>query len=262
MTQTTFHVISNDHVRRQRRRRGRRHPAGCRYGARHHLLGDRGGDAACSRLDVVSGQIPPTQSRAQAARRRRQRSWRAGAPPAWRATTCWRGWHARRTPRPGAPMSEKQLVDNLVTFLAAGHETTAKALTWTLYLLARAPQWQERVLRGGRAVAGTEAVSAEHLERLPVTRAVLKEAMRLYPPAPIMTRLAAEDIELGGRNHPRRHDRRHPDLRRAPPPAAVGGPRPLRSGALRARARGQVSRARSSCRSASARAPASAPPSP
>jgi len=102
-----------------------------------------------------------------------------------------------RDPETGEPMSEKQLIDNLVTFLAAGHETTAKALTWTLYLLARAPEWQERILAEIDAVVGREPVSAEHLERLPVTRAVLKEAMRLYPPAPIMTRLAAQDMTLG-----------------------------------------------------------------
>jgi cytochrome P450 len=103
-------------------------------------------------------------------------------------------------PETGELMSEKQLVDNLLTFLAAGHETTAKALTWTLYLIARAPQWQERILAEVGSVVGTGAIGAEHLERLAVTRAVLKEAMRLYPPAPVMTRLAAEDIELGGRS--------------------------------------------------------------
>jgi cytochrome P450 len=100
-------------------------------------------------------------------------------------------------PETGSPMSEKQLVDNLVTFLAAGHETTAKALTWTLYLLARAPQWQDRVLAEVRTVVGTIPVRAQHLDRLPVTRAVLKEAMRLYPPAPVMTRIAAGSMELG-----------------------------------------------------------------
>jgi cytochrome P450 len=100
-------------------------------------------------------------------------------------------------PETGEPMSEKQLIDNLVTFLAAGHETTAKALTWTLYLLARAPQWQERILAEIGTVVGAQAIDAEHMERLPITRAVLKEAMRLYPPAPIMTRLAAQDMTLG-----------------------------------------------------------------
>ena len=102
-------------------------------------------------------------------------------------------------PETGAPMSEKQLVDNLLTFLAAGHETTAKALTWTLYLIARAPQWQVRIRDEVEAVAGSAAIAAEHIDRLPVTRAVLKEAMRLYPPAPVLTRLAAEDVDLGGK---------------------------------------------------------------
>jgi cytochrome P450 len=106
---------------------------------------------------------------------------------------------ARATdPETGAPMSEKQLVDNLLTFLAAGHETTAKALTWTLYLLARAPVWQERLRAEVEEVAGSGAVGAAHLDRLVLTRAVLEEAMRLYPPAPVMTRHAAADVDLGG----------------------------------------------------------------
>jgi cytochrome P450 len=103
-----------------------------------------------------------------------------------------------QVPETGEPMSQKQLVDNLLTFLAAGHETTAKALTWTLYLIARAPQWQERILAEVVSVAGAGAIAAPELESLHVTRAVLKEAMRLYPPAPVMTRVVAEDIELGG----------------------------------------------------------------
>jgi cytochrome P450 len=102
-----------------------------------------------------------------------------------------------RDPETGAPMSEKQLVDNLLTFLAAGHETTAKALTWTLYLLARAPRWQERIVQEVADVAGDKRITAAHLERLLVTRAVLKESMRLYPPAPVMTRRAAQAVVLG-----------------------------------------------------------------
>jgi cytochrome P450 len=102
-------------------------------------------------------------------------------------------------PETGATMSEKKLVDNLVTFLIAGHETTAKALTWALYLLARAPEWQHRIRDEVRAVAGEEQVRAQHLDRLVVTKAVLEEAMRLYPPAPIMTRQAASAMQLGGK---------------------------------------------------------------
>ena len=164
-------------------------------------------------------------------------------------------------PETATPMSEKQLVDNLVTFLVAGHETTAKALTWTLYLIARAPQWQERILAEIAAVVGTDAVGADHVERLPVTRAVLKEAMRLYPPAPVMTRLAAEDIELG------------PETVRPAPTSSsrssrctgTGSCGRTRTASIRSASRPSArpsTRARSSCRSASARAPASAARSP
>ena len=107
-----------------------------------------------------------------------------------------------RDPDTGAPMSDKQLIDNLVTFLAAGHETTAKALTWTLYLIARAPEWQQRIRREVRDVAGESAIGAAHIDRLVVTRAVLEEAMRLYPPAPVMTRQTAAATVLGGKSLP------------------------------------------------------------
>jgi cytochrome P450 len=109
-----------------------------------------------------------------------------------------------REPDTGQPMSDKQLIDNLVTFLAAGHETTAKALTWTLYLIARAPEWQHRIRREVKEVAGEGTIAAEHIDRLIVTRAVLEEAMRLYPPAPVMTRRAAGTVSLGGETIPDR----------------------------------------------------------
>jgi cytochrome P450 len=99
-------------------------------------------------------------------------------------------------------MSDKQLVDNLITFLAAGHETTAKALTWTLYLIARAPEWQERIRREANEVAGEAPLAAHHLDSLVVTRAVLDEAMRLYPPAPVMTRQVITPTQLGGKTLP------------------------------------------------------------
>ena len=96
---------------------------------------------------------------------------------------------AARDPDTGAPMSDEQLIDNLLTFLAAGHETTAKALTWTLYLLARAPEWQRRVCAEVAQVAGTASLTAAHLDQLVITKQVVKEAMRLYPPAPMMSRV-------------------------------------------------------------------------
>lgn len=104
---------------------------------------------------------------------------------------------AAKDPETGRPMDDEQIVDNMLTFLAAGHETTAKALTWTLYLLARAPEWQQRIREEVRQVVGNDAVRSEHLERLPVTRQVVKEAMRLYPPAAIMSRIVTKPTTVG-----------------------------------------------------------------
>src|SRR5690349_1080940 len=101
-------------------------------------------------------------------------------------------------PETGAHMPDELLIDNLLTFFMAGHETTAKALTWTLYLLARAPDWEERILREVREVAGDGPLKGEHIDKLVITTQVLKESMRLYPPAPIMSRQATVDTELAG----------------------------------------------------------------
>lgn len=105
---------------------------------------------------------------------------------------------AAKDPDTGEPMSDEMIADNLATFLFAGHETTAKALTWTLYVLARAPEWQTRVREELDAVIGSGPVDATTIAKLPVTSRVLKEVMRLYPPAPVMTRVNAEDVEIGG----------------------------------------------------------------
>jgi len=105
---------------------------------------------------------------------------------------------AARHPDTNEPMSNELVISNLLTLLEAGHETTAKALTWTLYLLARAPQWQERICAEVRAVAGDRPVEAHHLAQMPVTVRVIKEALRLYPPAPIMARDVKEALQLGG----------------------------------------------------------------
>ena len=110
---------------------------------------------------------------------------------------------AARDPETGQPMADEQLVDNLLTFLLAGHETTAKALTWSLYLLARAPHWQERIRREVVEVCGARPVEQRHLGSLPITTRVMKEALRLYPPAPIMSRMTARDVMLGGHKLPK-----------------------------------------------------------
>src|SRR5690242_8147644 len=109
---------------------------------------------------------------------------------------------AARDPETGRSMDDGQLVDNLLTFYLAGHETTAKALTWTLYLLARSPEWSERLEEEIARVAGNEAIRAEHIEKLALTQQVIKESMRLYPPVPIMTRQAVTGTSLAGHTLP------------------------------------------------------------
>lgn len=103
-----------------------------------------------------------------------------------------------RHPDTGEPMSDDAIVDNLATFLVAGHETTAKALTWTLYVLARAPDWQERVRAEVMRVTDGKPVKAADIARLELTQRVLKEVMRLYPPVPAMTRVNKEPVTLAG----------------------------------------------------------------
>lgn len=107
---------------------------------------------------------------------------------------------AAKHPDTGEPMSDAQLADNLLTFLVAGHETTAKTLAWTLYLLARAPDWQDRVRAEIEAVAGQRPISAEDIGNLPLTQRVLKESLRLYPAAPVVTRMPREPVTLAGVN--------------------------------------------------------------
>ena len=104
-----------------------------------------------------------------------------------------------RDPETGQAMNDEQLVDNLLTFYLAGHETTAKALTWTLYLLARSPEWSAALEAEVARVTGGGEVQAAHIEQLSLTQQVIKESMRLFPPVPLMTRQAVADASLGGR---------------------------------------------------------------
>jgi cytochrome P450 len=109
---------------------------------------------------------------------------------------------AAKDPDTGEPMSDEMIADNLATFLFAGHETTAKTLTWTLYLLARAPEWQERLREEIHTAIGHDPIDGGAIAKLPTMSRVLKESMRLYPPAPVMTRVNAEDVEIGGNHIP------------------------------------------------------------
>jgi cytochrome P450 len=105
---------------------------------------------------------------------------------------------AARGPDNGTAMADEEVVDMLLTFLTAGHDTTAKALTWALYLLSRSRHWEERVLREVETVVPAGTIEPHHIDRLTTVAQVLKETLRLYPPAPETTRIASVDTELGG----------------------------------------------------------------
>lgn len=95
----------------------------------------------------------------------------------------------------GPGLSDEEVAANILTFILAGHETTARALGWTLYLLSRQPEYLARL----QAEADAFDVSdPKWADGLPWTRAVLEETMRLFPPAPTMARKALAGDEIGG----------------------------------------------------------------
>lgn len=97
----------------------------------------------------------------------------------------------------GSAMSDRQIRDEVVTFLMAGHETTANALTWTLYLLARHPHVRADLLSEIRNTSGTRNAEADDLSSMPLLSAVLHESMRMYPPVPAIERRAVENDRFG-----------------------------------------------------------------
>jgi enediyne biosynthesis protein E7 len=97
-----------------------------------------------------------------------------------------------------AAMSATELRDQVLTIVMAGHETTAKALTWTLYLLDQHPRVAARLREEVDAALGGRPPTAEDLPALPYCRAVLEESMRLYPPVWLISRRAAGTDEIDG----------------------------------------------------------------
>ncbi|GAA2585386.1 cytochrome P450 [Actinomadura fulvescens] len=107
-----------------------------------------------------------------------------------------------RDPETGRGMSRCQIRDELMTFLLAGHETTANALNWTWYLLSLHVEARRRLLAEVTEVPDGRIPTAGDVERLVWTNAVVSEAMRLYPPAWILQRQATEDDEIDGHHVP------------------------------------------------------------
>jgi len=111
---------------------------------------------------------------------------------------------AARDHETGRSMRDDEIVTNLLTFIIAGHETTAVALTWTLWLLAKDQATQQRVFEEVRAVVGDQIIDATHVEGLSFCRQVIQEAMRLFPPAPGIARISKDAMEIGGMQIPAR----------------------------------------------------------
>ena len=103
----------------------------------------------------------------------------------------------------GNPMSDQQVHDEAITFFGAGHETTATALTWVWYLLSQHPDVYQRVRDEVDGVLQGRALTYDDLAQLPYTLRVLKESMRLYPPAYAISRVALRDVEVGGYSVPK-----------------------------------------------------------
>jgi cytochrome P450 len=105
---------------------------------------------------------------------------------------------AARDAESGRSMSDAEVVKNLLTFIAAGHETTAVALTWTLWLLAKDQDAQQRLVDEIAALAGDDPIDGRHVGGLNYCRQVIQEAMRLFPPAPGIGRLPNAAMTLAG----------------------------------------------------------------
>jgi len=106
---------------------------------------------------------------------------------------------AAKDPESGQQMSKEELIHNMQFFIVAGHETTALALSWALYLLAHARDWQEKIRIQVTAQLGGRAAAPQDLAAMPLVEQVLEEAMRLYPPVGLLARTALEADELCGR---------------------------------------------------------------
>lgn len=98
----------------------------------------------------------------------------------------------------GSTMTRQQARDEAVTLFLAGHETTANALNWTFYLLAKNPGAEARLHQELDTVLAGQPPTLADLERLPYTEMVIKEALRLYPPAWGFSREAIDDLNIGG----------------------------------------------------------------
>ena len=105
---------------------------------------------------------------------------------------------ATRDRETDAPMSDKELIDEVLTLIVAGHETTAAALTWTWYLVSQHPETAEQLQAEADRTAADRSSGSTPRKSLQFTHQVLQESLRLYPPGWLITRRTLEADELGG----------------------------------------------------------------
>lgn len=103
----------------------------------------------------------------------------------------------------GSVMTDKQVRDEAMTIVLAGHETTANALAWTFYLLAQYPAVRARLEAEVDAALEGRTPTLADLPKLPYALQVMKEAMRLYPPVYVFARRPTRDVTLGGHAIPK-----------------------------------------------------------
>jgi len=124
----------------------------------------------------------------------------------------------------GEPMGERELIDEILTLIVAGHETTASALNWTWHLLSRHPAVEARLHAEVDAAPDQVAPGLAQMEALPYTRQVIDEALRLYPPGWLLSRRTINADVLGGYEVPAGTDvllspyllHRHPEFWQEP----------------------------------------------
>lgn len=110
---------------------------------------------------------------------------------------------AARDEETGEVMDDRQLRDEVMTLLLAGHETTANALTWAWYLLSGHPDVERKLHQELSGVLNGRTPTINDLPRLPYTRMIIDETLRLYPPAYAIGRLGVDADEVGGYDVPR-----------------------------------------------------------
>ena len=100
-------------------------------------------------------------------------------------------------------MNFEQIRNEAVVILMAGHETTANSLAWAIYLISQSPSVEKKMLEELQSVLGNKPAEHDDLPRLKYTRAIFEEAMRLYPPVPILSRVAENEDFISDRHIPK-----------------------------------------------------------